>query len=320
MNKYKHANTSKANNEPSKLAMAEDRLARFTFSDPSKAAGLFREFLPADLVSCLDLDALVCIKEQQIHHNLRERRDDLNFECPILYTEDPAPDCQLNLSIRILVEHKSAYDPELWFQLMDSILTKWTKDGFAPILTIVLHTGPDPFRLESPKNKLREQETPEVLLDFVPELPVQAIDLSKSTVDTIAASNHLDTEAKVILSIMQLVQSKNVSVASIRSLFRKYYASEPTDVQKQYLEAALNYIKFKVPLLKDDVETMRIAMALAHPIHPDSVFAQELRESHAEGIAEGKAKVVQNMLAEGLTWELIQKVTGIREEDWSAGL
>jgi len=51
---------------------SDDRLARFTFSDTKRAAGLIREYLPPELVACLDLTGLKRIAEQHIDKSLKE--------------------------------------------------------------------------------------------------------------------------------------------------------------------------------------------------------------------------------------------------------
>ena len=67
-------------------------------------------------------------------------------------------------------------------------------------------------------------------------------------------------------------------------------------------------------------------MALAHPIHPQSAFAQELREERAKGESRGIAKgaqqnqlkVIERMLAKGSTWDFITEVTGMEQREYEA--
>jgi len=120
-----------------KSYLADDRLARFTFQKPTRAAGLFREFFSAELSRSLDLSKLKRIPDQHISKHLKERRDDLNFECPLWKGG--------HVLIRILIEHKSSHDSGLWMQLQESILLEWRKSGIRPVIPVVLHTGPEPF-------------------------------------------------------------------------------------------------------------------------------------------------------------------------------
>ncbi len=320
----------------SSLPMAEDRLARYTFHDPVKAAGLFRHFLVPEILACLELDSLVRIEDQQIEDSLKERRDDLNFECPVLISklessatkESRAESFPKTIRIRILVEHKSDFDDKLWYQLLDSILVKWKREGFAPVLTLVLHSGPKAFRLDSPQARFKKINLPEILIAHQLSLPVISIDFSSQTLQQISQSIHLDVNSKFIISIMKLVQSRNVNIATIREITRQFYPDSTTETQKRYFEAAITYIRYKAPLVDhSELEKMRSSMALAHPIHPDSIFALELRESMEKGREEGmekgmergaylnKLEIAKGMLSDGFPIEVISKYTGLSIED-----
>jgi len=306
----------KAKTYHSQMIKADDRLARFTFSDPERTAGLIREFLPQDLVACLDLSQLRLIPDQHVDKHLRERRDDLNLECPIL------PEGKV--LIRILLEHKSAYDSELWFQLFDTIVATWKRHGICPVIPIVLHTGSKKFSFASPQKRFQKMQDP--IIKALPELPIFAIDLSECTMVRIVQSEQLDAVAKVILQIMKLVQLGNLDVRTIREVIRTQFPHEPSEVQRQYLAAAINYIQYKAPLIATYVENLRSDMALAHPIHPQSAFAQELREERAKGESRGIAKgaqqnqlkVIERMLAKGSTWDFITEVTGMEQREYEA--
>jgi len=316
----------------SALPMAEDRLARYTFQDPAKAAGLLGHFLDPEILACLDLDALVRIEDKQIEDSLKERRDDLNFECPVLISEaeknasigSQTDSFSKTIRIRILVEHKSDFDDKLWYQLHDSVLAKWRRDGFAPVLTLVLHTGPEMFRLDSPQARFQKILLPEILKQQQLSLPVLSIDLSTQTLNQIAQSMHLDVDSKFIISIMKLVQSRTVSIATIREITRLYYPDSTSATQKRYFEAAITYIRYKSPLVDhSELEKMRSTMALAHPIHPDSIFALELRESMEKGMEKGreegmekgaylnKLETAKGMLRKNLSIDLISEITGL---------
>lgn len=115
--------------------------------------------------------------------------------------------------------------------------------------------------------------------------------------------------AKVVLSIMKLVQSQKVTLTQIRNVIRKYYPDSPSAVQRDHLDAAITYIRF------------RSNVALAHPINPNSAFAQELREERAKGVAKGKnegrseatLELARKMQAKGIDAKLIAELTGITD-------
>jgi len=233
-----------------------------------------------------------------------------------------------SVQIRILIEHKSDYDANLWFQLMNTILVSWKKTGYCPVIPIVLHTGPSPFQFASPQVALASAAAP--IVAALPLLPIFPIDFATSSVERIMESTNLDAVAKVILRIMKLAQLEKLDVASVRSVIREHFPEEPTHVQRRYLNAAISYINFKVPLERDSFDKLRFDMALAHPIHPDSLFAQDLRAELAKGMTMGitqgiiegqelkQIETIQAMLANGLDWSLIQAITHLDQNAYEA--
>jgi flagellar biosynthesis/type III secretory pathway protein FliH len=95
------------------------------------------------------------------------------------------------------------------------------------------------------------------------------------------------------------------------------------------LIAAITYIQYKAPLAGEMVETLRSDMALADPIHPNSAFAQELREEHEKGLTEGLSRGInqglsqgaelrdlehaENMLAKGFSWDQVEAILKVSE-------
>jgi len=293
---------------------ADDRYVRFTFADTTRVAGLLREYLPADLIACLDLPQLRRIHDQHVKETLHELRDDLDLECPIFPTG--------NAVIRILVEYKSGKDKDLWFQLNRSIVAIWERSGFAPVIPVVIHTGPEKFSIHSPQTSL--QNLPQPLARQLLELPIQVIDLSCSTEDRIWNSVHLDHVAKVALTLLRLAQQASLDVLHLRKILRDKWPNVSIARQKRYIIAAITYLKFKSRLPAEIIKELRNDMALVHPINPLSVFAQELREAKAAGLSEGisqgieQAKLcdIEKMLAKGFDWSLIQDITSISSAEY----
>jgi len=143
---------------------------------------------------------------------------------------------------------------------------------------------------------------------------------------------------------MKLVQSKKASLHKILNIISRHFPNTPSEIQREHLEAAITYIKYKTGMPSDELEQLRSTMALAHPIHPRSVFAMELRAERAKGIAIGiaqaeqkaaqlkdelnvlaeqkaaieKSATIQHMLDEHFDWAMIQKITGVAEADFPA--
>ena len=285
---------------------SDDRYVRFTFADSHRVAGLLREFLPADLLACLDLERLKRLHENQIHDTLRESRDDLNLECPML----PAG----RVLIRILVEHKSSHAPELWLQLMRAVCAEWENGSMAPVIPVVLHTGPESFRFETPQSRLNYVPAP--LQASLPRLEIYPIDLSQCTESRIWDSSCLDHVSKVALTILKLAQRRGLDIGEIRTVLRREWPGLGEYRRRRYIQAAISYLHYKSDTDRATLQSLGTDMALVHPINPNSPFAQELGEERQKGREEGiqqgleleKIEVATGMLESGLPWATIQKI------------
>jgi len=298
---------------------ADDRYFRFTFANMQRLAGLLREFLPANILTHLDLDQLRRIHDQHIRDTLKEIRDDLDVECPCSSGK---------VTIRILVEHKSSHAPRLWFQLMQSICAEWEHNGFAPIIPVVVHTGPEPFVFDSPQNEL--QSIPEPVKETLPTLPIIAIDLATCTEERIWASPNLDHVTKVALSILKLAQQGQLDISKIRKLLQSEWPKSSPLRIKRYIQAAIAYLHFKSETPHESLSNLRSDMVHAHAINPKSPFAQDLREERQKGIEQGieqgiaeglemeRIEVVQGMLAKGFDWQTISDITHLNQTGFEA--
>ena len=82
------------------------------------------------------------------------------------------------------------------------------------------------------------------LRDALPSLPIFAIDLASTDMERLENSLELDAVAKVILSIMKLVQQKLLDIGSVREVIRMHFPKEQTTVQREYMVAAITYIAY----------------------------------------------------------------------------
>ena len=291
---------------------SDDRYVRFTFADAHRVAGLLREFLPTDLLSCLDLERLRRLHDNQIRDTLRESRDDLNLECPLASGG--------HALIRILVEHKSSHAPELWLQIMRTVCTQWEHGPLAPVIPVVLHTGPEPFRFETPRSRLLE--LPEPLLSSLPQLEIYAIDLSQCSEVRLWSSPHLDHVSQVALAILKLAQRRGLDIGEIRTVLRREWPGISENRRRRYIQAAISYLHYKSDTDHATLKSLGKDMNLAHPVNPLSPYMQELREEHQKGIDQGleleKLEVIQNLLAKSMDWAFIESVTHLDQAGYEA--
>ena len=96
--------------------------------------------------------------------------------------------------------------------------------------------------------------------------------------------------------------------------------------RRRYIQAAITYIHYKAPERAELTQELRKDMALAHPIHPESAFARELREERQKGIDEGleqgleldKLNVIDAMLSKGCDWTFIESITHLDQAGYEA--
>lgn len=226
--------------------------------------------------------------------------------------------------IRIVVEHKSEHAPGLWLQFFRTIGSTWESQGYAPVIPVVLHTGPEAFRFETPQSRLRF--LPAVLHGSLPVLTVYPIDLATCSEERLWNSPHLDHVSKVALSILKLAQQQDLDIGRIRALLRREWPGISEKRRRRYILAAINYLHYKSDADSDTLQLLSSNMALVHSVNPKSAFAKELREEHAKGLQEGverglaldKIDVVAGMLANGLDWDLIQKIAHLDQAGYEA--
>jgi hypothetical protein len=294
---------------------SDDRYFRFHFADMRRMAGLLREFLPKELQDCLDLSRLKRLHEQHLNVTLKEQRDDLNLECPVFLRG--------RVLVRVLLEHKSYHDAGLWLQLMRSIVTHWEQHEFTAVVSVVVHTGPKPFRLETPRTRLRRM--PPALILSQPLLPVYPIDLATCSLERIWNSPHLDAVAQIALSIFKLSQQNKLQIGAVLEVLQRFLPSMSPQRQRRMVQLTVNYLNFKSKLTEHHLTTLRSLMPFVHPVNPQSVVAKYMRKAKAEGIAEGKVEgkaemrreIAAAMLEKGMDWNLICHITGVSEAQYN---
>jgi lambda repressor-like predicted transcriptional regulator len=164
------------------------------------------------------------------------------------------------------------------------------------------------------------------------------IDLTQYPEQRIWQSLHLDHVAKVALSILRLSQQNSLDISTLRHLLRNEWPDCTPHRQRRYIVAAISYLRLKNPITAQTISELGADMRFAHPINPDSSFAQELREEFAKGkacgveegreegmeqgfergLALGKLELVQSLLAKGCDWDFIQSVTQLNQADFEA--
>ncbi|MCB9076149.1 MAG: Rpn family recombination-promoting nuclease/putative transposase [Anaerolineaceae bacterium] len=156
------------------LRNPHDRFFKALFSQQAAARDFLYHYLPAEVVSLLDLTSLHIHKDSFIDPELQEHFSDLLYQVTLYSGHD--------LYIYLLFEHKSYPEPEIAFQLLRYQVRIWEQDRkqgrpFRPVLPLVLYHGRQTWTV--PLDFAALFDLPDALSRYVPTFEYQLYDLSR---------------------------------------------------------------------------------------------------------------------------------------------
>lgn len=138
------------------------------FRDAENAADFIRNFLQNDVTSALDLDSLTLDESEYADAQMKEHFADVVFRCN--YGEKSG-----QVSICLLFEHKSYFDPFVQFQLLRYMCRIWENDRskdipekLTPIIPIVIYHGKEAWKIKSFNHIFKFQD--KTTRHFIPEI------------------------------------------------------------------------------------------------------------------------------------------------------
>jgi predicted transposase/invertase (TIGR01784 family) len=168
--------TSAKPTEEKKLTNPHDRFFKQMLSRPEVATDLMRYYLPAEIVTLLDLTTVQIAKDSFVDKELQTHFSDLLYQ---VRTQDGNP-----AYIYTLFDHKSYSDSDVAFQLLRYKARIWEqlprldKNKLPPIFPVVFYHGVTKWTVELTFAALFPEKTPPSLLPFLPNFQYHIIDLS----------------------------------------------------------------------------------------------------------------------------------------------
>lgn len=167
-----------------KVNNPHDAFFKAIFSHPAVAQDFLRRFLPASIVSLLDLETLTLTEKSFVDPVFKNHFSDLLFTVRIKG--------QAEVRIYILIEHKSYPEPRVAYQLFRYINRIWEREQeskkptflLSPILPLVIHHGKRRWRISTHFSALLPNI--EALMPFQPQFQYILIDLNKLSGDSIS--------------------------------------------------------------------------------------------------------------------------------------
>ena len=273
------------------LRNPHDRFFKALFSQQAAARDFLRHYLPAEVVSLLDLDSLQIHKDSFIDPELQEHFSDLLYQVSLHTGRD--------MYIYLLFEHKSYPEPEIAFQLLRYQVRIWEQDRkqgkpFRPVLPLVLYHGRQAWTV--PLDFAALFELPDALSQYVPTFEYQLYDLSRYSDDEIRGEVILRVSMLLLKYILrdEFEQQFRGMVGLLQTLGRQ-------ETGLEYLHTILRYVAGGTEKIerREFIEVVQAIFETGENPMP-TLAEQWIEEGRQEGEAIGLEKGLEKGLEQGL--------------------
>jgi predicted transposase/invertase (TIGR01784 family) len=276
-----------------------DEYFKKIFGKVKNAKSFIRDYLPLEIVNCLDLETLEVKPETFIDDYLKKYSSDILYE--VKNTENRS------VFIYTLIEHKSKADRFSSLQLlkyMVEIYYKYKKKYLPIVIPILIYNGKKDWKnVYDIKSLLGDVDIN--LQKFVPNFAIEFRDLAK--IENVKSENDL----RVMIEIAKFIRRPDLlQNLNFHAIF--------INIEKNIINSSLVYIlefinKKHKPLLFEklkkelkEVNLMSIAQSLR-----DEGRIEGKQEGKQEGLQDGKIFTARNMINKKLDLNLISEVTGL---------
>jgi len=292
-----------------------DEFFRYLFSLMPVVRAFLTEFLPDDLLSCLDLDTLVPDETAYITPELAAMYSDKVFRCDLRATDGQ----KFRITIALLLEHKSFAPQYPHFQLNEYRQRIWSalvSNGETPVmvLPIVLYHGRYPWS----KRPLSDYfgYLPPALQPYIGSFDYHLVDLTQLS-DERLLSLRLGFLASGLLT-MKHSQDKDYLVQQMKLIFEQGEAFLKTDEGRTFVETLFVYytriVDLDEQLIKEKIiSTMTQDMQAAALSTYDRAIAKGRLEGEIKGKLEQSIFFAKRLLATFPDWpdQRIVQMTGL---------
>jgi predicted transposase/invertase (TIGR01784 family) len=276
------------------------------------ARSLFKEYLPEEITALLDLDSLEYMKEKFVDETLAKYYSDFLYKVNF---KD-----RIDGFIFLLLEHKSWPARFTAFQALKYIVHVWDlylanhdrAKYLPPVIPLVLYHGKNKWNLDTRFSRLFKKPGP--LKVFIPDFKFLLLDISHEPDENIRGNPIL----QILLKTLKYIFKPGIKnkLPEIIQLFEKI---KNKNNALDYLAALINYLvstagnldneEIEVNVSKVFSEGGKIMATIAEKLINQGIN-QGIEQGIDRGIDKGKWDVVMNMLREGITIDIISKVTG----------
>lgn len=286
------------------------------YSNPQFALELFQLIFSSEEMKAYDWAELKIEKD-----TFKGKRADLVYSVPLKGNN------KIRLKIFILLEHKSAYDRQLFTQLLNYqvFIHEQTVQGTkqaSPVIPVLFYHGKAPW-----KWKLSFQET--FFGDFLPEIPVlsresmlnyklRLLDANAPKVESVFKDTKF--KSRGALYLLREVWSLKAELSEVEKVIKLLKDFEGK--QDELIVSAADYLLRAVPGMNRELwetaEKRAVARGLLQKggyMNVTERLKEEGRqEGRQEGWQKGRQEVILKMLKEKADIAFISKVTGLSEK------
>lgn len=259
------------------------------FSHLATMEDFIRHYLPAELVSALDLTTLTLEKESFIDPKLRGHFSDLLFRVRLVAGGD--------VYVFLLLEHKSAPDGWVAFQLLRYIMRLWEQrfdqgcEKLPLVVPIVFYHGKESWTISPRFSTLVERAGIAALSKNIPDFEYLLRDVSLRGGEEIKGGPRLRTG----LSLMRYIFSDDLG-QRLPAIFRNLREMKWADVL-EYLQTLLAYLsKAGRKVRKEEVDDAMLELLPKEEIGTEAPFAQSWIQ---EGMEKGRKKGIEEGIEKG---------------------
>jgi predicted transposase YdaD len=277
-----------------------DRFFKRLFGNLAVAADFINNYLPAEITARLDLESLTIEKESFVDEELRNHFSDLLYRVKLKTGGE--------VFIFLLLEHKSAPDVWVAFQLLRYIVQFWELsksqgcEKLPLIVPIVLYHGPKHWNVPRRLNALVDSAGMEDLLEFTPDLEYYLRDVSLNGPEEIKGGPRLRSG----LSLMRYFFSDDLR-HRLPEIFRNLREMAKSDAL-EYSRSLVAYLSSAGKRIhKEDVKNAMQEVFTVDEFDKSASFIQEWveegrEEGREEGLQEGLSSLALLQLRHQFGW------------------
>ena len=274
-----------------------DSVVQRFLRETATVKSFFNEYLPADIAARLDLRTLKYVRDKFVDTAMEKYFSDYLYKVKFKDRKEGF--------IFLLLEHKSWAYRFTGFQALKYIVQIWDQyladnekaKYLPPVIPVVLYHGKGKWNLDTHFSVLFKN--PGIMSEYIPEFRYLLLDISHSPDEEIKGSAVL----KILLMSLKYIFKPQLrkKLREIFGLFRKIKNKQSA---LDYLETLVTYLMSS----PGNLEEKEIGVPVAEVFNEGGEIMATIAEKLAQ---KAKWEVVMNSLREGLSIDLIAKITGV---------